>query len=559
MLSAVKEIGNLTEDTTKHIEGYLFAIVFNENMFFSDIDIEQFQKEKIPRYLYIEGESRGNKPAPIAPITDCDKTLKKIKSWIDGCKKVPILSKDEIELIENLSNALQQNEQEIMNVLQNKIPQIPKKTGKFLTLKLENGRKYLGDYAFFIKAQEYNISQRISKTSAKNKICSICGELKNSVSARTYVYNFDTDDKPGFISEFDKNNYWKNIPVCQECRNLLKRGRDFIETRLTFSFYGLKYQLIPKILLGGFEVIEEIIDILSDTHKTISLKDRIIKRLTNDENEILEYLSQKEDVLTLNFLFLQKQQSAERILLLIEDVFPSRLRALFDAKDYVDSQFGEDFNFGKIRIFFSKSDEDKRNSDLDNYFLEIVDSVFKEKKVDFAFLAKFFLQTIRKEFIKDGYYLPRIKDAMMCVLFFERLGLIIFEEVDMEGSIFDPIFTGYGKSLNTPAKRGIFLLGALTQMLLNKQYSERNSKPFMKKLKSLKMEEKDIIALFPEVQNKLEEYEAFDKGKRIIAEEISKYLLEAGRNWKMAIDEINFYFACGMNLSDEIAKLVYKQ
>ncbi len=268
-----------------------------------------------------------------------------------------------------------------------------------------------------------------------------------------------------------------------------------------------------------------------------------------------------------NFLFLQKQQSAERILLLIEDVLPSRIRKIFDAKDYVDTIFQNSqkkgFTFGTIRTFFSKSSEDKRQNDLDKYFLEIINSVFKGKKIDFSFLVKFLMASIRRELSKDpqeSKFNFRVKDALMSILFFERLNIISFEEEEgaMSESIFDKIFTKYGKSLSTSAKRGIFLLGVLTQLLLNKQWSERNAKPFIKKLKGLKMDEKDIKALLPEVQNKLEEYEAFDKGKQILAQEISKYLLEAGDNWNMSVDEINFYFACGMNLADEVVKIIYK-
>jgi len=59
-----------------------------------------------------------------------------------------------------------------------------------------------------------------------------------------------------------------------------------------------------------------------------------------------------------------------------------------------------------------------------------VDAVFKGKILNFPFLAKFFMQTIRKEFINDGYYLPRIKDAMMCITFFEKLGLINPDEAN---------------------------------------------------------------------------------------------------------------------------------
>ena len=129
----------------------------------------------------------------------------------------------------------------------------------------------------------------------------------------------------------------------------------------------------------------------------------------------------------------------------------------------------------------------------------------------------------------------------------------------MEESVFDGVFDRYGGSFKTPAKRGIFLLGALTQLLLNKQWSDRKAKPFMKKLKGLKMSEKDLKALLPDVQNKLEEYDSFDKGKRKIATEASKYILEAGEAWKMPVDEINFYFACGMNLVDQVAEVVYKK
>jgi CRISPR-associated protein Csh1 len=460
MLSSVIKIGDLVGNIKKKIDGYLLAIVLDENNLFRDVEIEQFQIEKISRYLYKERESKGNKPAPIAPVNikEPEKTFKKIKSWIDACIKIPDLTDNEKKLIKSISDALEKENQKIIDSLKSKTIELSKKEGKFLTIKLNNGQKYIGDYEFFQRAYKHLSLQKIQKSSAENKSCSICGEIKDNVSARTFVYNFDTDDKPGFISEFNKQNFWKNIPVCQECRELLKKGREFIDSKLTFKFHGLKYQLIPKTLLNEDEIISEAIDILSDTHKTISLKERTVKRLTNDENEILEYLSEKGDVISLNFLFLQTKQSAERILLLIEDILPSKIRNIFEAKEVVDKVYGEEFNFGKIRTFFSKSDDERKNSDLDKYFLEVVNSVFKGKKLALSFLTKFFMQPIRKEFVTDSYYLPRIKDAMMCMSFFEKLGLINFEEEEVMGkSIFEEIFAKYGKSLNFYKKRNIFI------------------------------------------------------------------------------------------------------
>jgi len=79
----------------------------------------------------------------------------------------------------------------------------------------------------------------------------------------------------------------------------------------------------------------------------------------------------------------------------------------------------------------------------------------------------------------------------------------------------------------------------------------------MKNLKGLKLDEEDFIGLLPKVQNKLEEYDSFDKGKKLLAQETSYYFLKADRGWKMSVDEMNFYFASGMNLVDEVTKIIY--
>jgi CRISPR-associated protein Csh1 len=72
------------------------------------------------------------------------------------------------------------------------------------------------------------------------------------------------------------------------------------------------------------------------------------------------------------------------------------------------------------------------------------------------------------------------------------------------------------------------------------------------------MNEKDIKGLLPAVQNKLEEYDGFQKAERIIAAEATHYLLQDD-NWKLSTDEINFYFVCGMNLSKKVFDLAFSK
>ena len=435
MLSAIEKIGELVVNkgisSQKNIEGKILIINLNkDNTSFKEITIEDFDISKIEKYLYKEGASKGNNPAPIAQITEVEKTFnKKLRNWLCNCENILGLEENDLHFVRKINQTLDTNRVKIIDALVEKLNtlNVPKKVKKFVTIRLDDGNKFLGDYEVFRKAVEFFENQKTKKASADENICSVCGKKREKVSGKAGIFKFYTIDKPGFIAGgFKESQAWKNFPICATCIDMLRKGKSFIESRLTFKFYGLNYIVIPRILTDDVDTLEEIVNIFSDTSQVISLKNRVKKRITQDENEILEYLASKKDVLTLNFLFLQKQQSAERILLLIEDVLPSRIKTIFEAKEFVDGVFNEDFNFGRIRTFFSKSDADKKTYDLDKCFLEIVDAVFKGQKLNFTFLSKFFIQTIRKEFVNDAYYLPRIKDAMMCMSFFEKLGLIDF-------------------------------------------------------------------------------------------------------------------------------------
>ena len=566
MLAAIKQIGDLCDIDTpskRPSEAEVIIIKINTGkQAYEGTEIEDFDSDKLALYMFKEGRSKGNVPSPFCPLTEASRTLKKIQAWLKYCTEIKDGNlSDSMPMINSALNMLQSQNDSIIADISRWSESIPKKTRKFLTLKIND--KYPGQYQIFKKSIE-DMDERRRKKSLSIGTCSICGSPDKEVSGTTDVFKFYTIDKPGFIAGgFKESDAWKNYPVCSDCKLSLERGKKFIEEHLNFKFYGLNYLLIPVLIIGDQALFKEIVTKLVGTKQNFSLKEDTKRRLTDDEREILDDLSSMNDTLAINILFLQRQQSAERILLLIEDVLPSRLKRLFDAKDYVDKIFNNDGNrgytFGSLRCFFSKSDENKKTQDLNKYFLDIIDNIFRGQKISLQFLMKFFMSVIRRAIINDDHFGFRVSDGLKTLLYLQFLGLTnIKEENLMEKGLYEDFFERYGKALNTPAIRGIFLLGVLTQLLLNKQYAERDNKPFLKKLKGLKMDENDIKKLLPEVQNKLEEYDSFDRGKRLIASEASKYLLEAGNDWKMPADEINFYFACGMNLADEIAKITYQ-
>ncbi|MGB9840645.1 TIGR02556 family CRISPR-associated protein [Thermovenabulum sp.] len=583
MIEAVKKIGELilkkeNKDLVKILTEdpdcqYAICINFEydgERFIYSSVKIEEYDPNKVLKYLYRKGSSSGTDITPTSRLTDKYKEVisKKILPWFNIIKDID-LSQEERSFLKNIYEEIFNNHSAIQESINEIKERYNKKDSFIVTLKFikEDEEYYIGDFNVFKRILLIKVEERDLKVFERNKVCSLCKQKKDIVLGSIDVYKFYTLDKPGFITGgFKEKSAWKNYPVCPDCKIQLEEGRNFIDNNLSFKFCGIPYYLIPKFMFMDDDYALEILSILkgrnSNKSKKISLGKGTVKKLTDDEDEILDLIKEAKDNMTVNFLFMRKINDAERILLVIEDVFPSRLRRLFQAKDEIDDLFNTNFTFKNIRNFFMKADSNKKDTDLDKYFLDVVNRIFKNISIDKEFLMKFLMLRIRDKFLNEEetfnfYY--SIKDALMFVMYLLRLKLLEMEAVNMEGRIFDEIFNKYNPTFEMPVKRGLFLLGALTEFLLRKQAMERDKKmPFLKQLKSFKMNEEDFKGLLPKVQNKLIEYDAFTFGRRMIAAEISHYLLQAGDNWDMSLDEMNFYFVCGMHLANEVSEILNK-
>jgi len=104
----------------------------------------------------------------------------------------------------------------------------------------------------------------------------------------------------------------------------------------------------------------------------------------------------------------------------------------------------------------------------------------------------------------------------------------------------------YGEVFDTPDKKAAFLEGVLVKFLLDVQYANRKSTPFMTKLHGLKLDDAKIKKLLPEIVEKLREYKT---GYPWLEELTSRYLVEAdNRGWNLSKYEISYYFALGLSL-----------
>lgn len=605
MIEAIKEIGEyalikegkrldnpvdiIVEDpasspTYKHV----LAIILNktdEGFEFGGIRQEEYTKEKIGKYLYKRGAANGTDRTPTSRITEIEKTFaNKIVIWFKNVlnDKELELDADEFEFIRDLDRCVQQNKEAILFDLNDKTNNFANDENGILTIIInQDGDKYIGDIPVFKKILLYSFANSLHYSQtykihaiSKNNVCSVCKQNSKEVYGLVTTYTFYNIDKPGFVAGgFNRADAWKNYPVCLNCAIKLEAGKQYVDNFLKYNFYGFDYYVIPKLFQQDENT--EVYQLLEDFRKDIDNDNVKIKTeygnlLSDTEENVLEILANQGNYLNNNLLFYEKSNAAFRIILYIEDILPSRLKKLFEMKQHVDKKsifknFAEDgkslsFNFGNIWHIFPRT----REQDLSRYFLEIVDKIFTNRKIDYSFLMWGIMNGIRKEFRnRNGYTKYSTLRGFQLLDYLNNLNLLKnfsgamkMNEKDINKIFYDNdspldekinnLFAEFPSFFNQPAKKAVFLEGGLAQFLLNIQYQERGATPFRTKLQGLKLDEKLVKRLLPDIQNKLEEY---DKNYyRGLEKLISKYMIEAGDGWKMSKDEISFYFVLGMNL-----------
>lgn len=599
MIDAIKEIGeyalsssgkSLDDLTTILVQDpastpqykHVLAVILqkNEHPFsYRETRHEEYKKDFQNRYLYRKGPPRGTDLTPTTRITDIKRTFeKKFVQWFSNASKDKSLdlSKENKQLLIELKRCIDTHKEQIYTDLESAYNNFQSNEHGIITLIIKDQTKerYLGDHPLFVSILHARSIRRFyfkynKESKAINKICSVCTTQTPEVFGFVDTYKFYTVDKQGFVTGgFDQSQAWKNYPVCSKCALTLEVGKKYVDEYLNYKSYGFDYFIIPRLFTSKRtnEVFNELKTFREELDKpSIPITGRIGNLFSDSEEEILEVLAQKDDFLNFNFMFFEKDQSAFRILLLIEDVFPSYLNRLFAVKRKVDNKSlyaeEEPFSFKKIWVFFPRKNEENQN--LSKYFLELTYKIFSQKKINYHFLIRRFIQKIRFEF-RNNY--PTQKSILSAWQILEYLNILnLLHSLPRGGKKMVKTTTkhsiGNKEKLSTeqffsenqaffdpdqPAKRAIFLEGILTQKLLNIQYRKRKSTPFRSKLHGLKLDERLVRRLLPEIQNKLEEY---DKNYYYeLEKQISYYFIQAGEGWKIPNDEISFYFVLGMNL-----------
>jgi CRISPR-associated protein Csh1 len=519
-------------------------------------------------------------PSVLIKYADIKENLSFFKDEKEKSKIIKVLNKYKKDSkLGELRESFLSNSEDIRTAVENSMEGRNNDNDEYL-LSLSVDGKCIGESDFFIEIRQKIKENLLARFfTLKNKVfkefdkhCSVCLSKNKEIWGYVSTFNFYTakTEFAPISGGFNKEKAWKNYPVCPDCAAKLEEVKAIIENYMNYDFCGFSYYLIPEFVISHPDNTE-IMDYFLDKETALgkfSLSEQTRNSITNSNTDILDIIKDSNNHVNYSMLFYKKNKDEFKILMNIEDVYPSQFKQIFDAKaksEKVNIFKNFKFKFELIKNITGKFELSKNSLKnehrFNRTFLEIVRCVFIQKKIDYSFLMKRIAENLGVVFSNTksldnqqrmnsiDYFVIKI---FLSLNFFNNLNIInlsLNNKEDKLESEYNDFFNEHKDFFNNPAKKAVFLEGVLCQKLLNIQYNKREAAPFRNKLNGLKLSPKLIKKLFPEIISKLEQYDSNYYKK--LEETISKLFLDSNID-DMSNDEISFYFAMGMTLHKEI-------
>ncbi len=589
--------------------GHLIEIDINDGEYTGKIYHSEFSlddKAKANSILYKKGPSNGADYSPTTRLTNSSKSFdydKFYKKFLHYFKDIPKwLTDTDKEFFKCLKNTLTNNEKAIIDDIDRAIKEngVLDSKEKNCVVSLRIDGKSVSEFEMF-KKQLHKLIQDSAKkfdnknVIGKNRMCCLTHEISDEVYGNANNFSFMTWDKWSFISGgFNKKEVWKNYPVSPDAYTFTEIGKRKVMQNLIYYFCGFQYAVIPKLTNSSDKI--KLVDVVEDlsrgneNEKDVYINKDNLYRLTRKEDRVFRKIEKEDNRLLFDFMFYEASNNAFRILLYIDDIRPSLIKTLYKAQKEIQSYpmfhyvrdkeitynkgksneyiYQAIFTFDAVRSFFYNR---KDRGNFDKTFLELTGKIFNLRKIGYDLLLDRFVKDIQYNF-RNGYgLLIPVTNAFLILYFLNHLKILnrirkrkgedmkYYNDEDLGytsdddskrdvGKEFAEFFNQHSDFYDTPEKVTAFLVGVLSQKLLNIQNIGRENKPpFLNRLNGLKLRENILKRIFTEAKNKLLEYNK-SYYKRLEAL-ISRYSADCGDFSRITNNELSFYFASGMSLA----------
>lgn len=520
------------------------------------VNCSEYSREGAEKFLLRKASANGPNYGPSAQLTENEKTLmKKTAAWFKEAASEGEEASQKIFL--KIFELITENKEAIIEEMKEQRP-TDKKAKVLLTVRIDG--RFPGEEERFFTYYSKKVRNKLIGKENHTGTCCLCGSKDIALLPKVDVFKFYTLDKPGFISGgFSEDDVWRNCPVCITCEPVLREGKKFMLEHLKFRFSGFEYYIIPSSTCSD-EKQEVLLGSMLDriSQKSFSFKKESGKDFEGLCNDIFEELSEESDINSFRIIFFKKENAAERILLDMKDIFPSRFSLLYSVKYKVERTYGElikeKFGFRYFRQYLSKTEPLSRGNDLDAVFLALMHAVFTRQIISMDILLPHYMRSIRRAFLNGEYFFHTVMRAWIGIKYLQEIGCMKYkkEEFPMDEKL-QKTLEPYDIGLDTKLKKALFLTGVLAQKVMNIQARNLNgATPFTKNFKDFRLRITDVQRLITEEIKLMQQYERYSKVSESIAQGAMSLFFESDSKKVISVDEINFYIAGGVVLSDKI-------
>jgi CRISPR-associated protein Csh1 len=384
--------------------------------------------------LIMGGEYKGLCLRDYTPDLETKLLYKKLNGHEDASLTSKLQTNKVQNTIKRIFNHLSKNDPELYDKLKDYKEKIvrdlerleyDKKKVYLLTIKLDG--KLPGEVDKYVEGFKKRISRDFymdSNVKARGVgVCSLCNEEKE-VNGLFRELKWYTIHNSSFSMFEDKNEAYKQFPVCDDCAYTLIAGKRVLDDLLTIKLFGMDAWVIPKT--SRIEDLDKFMSMFISFIKGYE-KLGFTRDFTMLEQRLERFLSSQKQVLSYSIVFWIKGHDW-KIIDVIDEVPPSRFTQIIKRIREVEKEFEhEEVNFSKKpkkeRLNFLKKVykivDDKHakgfkfrwgyakdwfgspNEKISNSYIPIVKLVYAGNEIPYARIRRVQLKKLQSEFIKN--------------------------------------------------------------------------------------------------------------------------------------------------------------
>jgi CRISPR-associated protein Csh1 len=395
--------------------------------------------------------------------------------------------------------------------------------------------------------------------------CFICGDQKSQVVGNFALLSCYNLDKIGSIAGgFSKRLAHRNFPVCTDCMFDLAQALTFVRNHLISSMAGQSYMLLP--VANTLEVRERLHDAACERPHLFTLTRQ--RDLVADEMDILDEFQDAGDQLAFALVFFQEEQASWRIQAEVQEVLPSRMHALYAARETL-AKLPElcSEKDGQVRPFVPSAQTFRNFADSagkgEDTFRAWLCALFEGRAIH----ARHFLHNLIRRIVHTGRATPRylphtVRQAWGLYQYAAMTGLIPYPK-QYGGNMQDVIpesshgryVADHPEFFNRPEKVVAFLTGCYVSVVTSVQYKKRGATPFAKKFTGRVLSPALLQRLYREGRDKLYAYDALGLVSKGLDPDLAQAWVACGENWEISDEESTFAFFLGNSLAYRIGAL----